>query len=604
MKNLVIITVLTFLVCLSSKVFAQTQAEIDKYTAGKEERIEWLKEARFGMFIHWGVYSGVSDEWNGERGNGESCFMMEHFKVPYEEYLDKVAKPFNPVKFNAEEWVKIARDAGMKYIVITAKHTDGFAMYPSKASPYNIVDGTAFQRDPLMELRKACDKYGIKLGYYYSQTWDWLHPHALTSISNNSKIMFKDNNWDWPDRSTKDADIYYKEKAYKQVNELMKSYSPAIIWFDVPGDITKEHSYNLLKIVRSQDPNCIINNRIGNGMGDFGSPEQYIPSESNDFFEVCMTIRDYWGYSYFDRNYKSSKTIIRNIVDIAHKGSNYLLNVGPTGEGVFPEQSVRTLQGVGEWMKTYGESIYGSAGSPIGKLPFNGRCTSKPGKLFIHVFDWPSSGKLYVPGIVSQISNVYLMADPNKTKLNYNQVGSDINIELSAAKSSPSFLDEASTVITIEYKGNLEIAKKPALIDPAYAISLTPNDAIIEGNDLKYGFINIWGSIRYGYHVENWYNKDDSMTWKVRSISDGNYDVELTYAAPQGCEGNKFVLSAQNEKITGNVENTGDWNTFKTFLIGSIKLEASESITLSIKPEELSGCSLMDLKEVRLIPIP
>ncbi|HBE43052.1 MAG TPA: alpha-L-fucosidase, partial [Bacteroidales bacterium] len=330
-----------FCMALFTDSFCQqniSKEEIEKYTAAKEERLRWMKEARFGLFIHWGVYSLTSDEWKGQRYDGESCFVMEQAKIPYYEYLEKVARPFNPVRFDADKWVQTAKNAGMKYIVITAKHVDGFAMYGSKVSPLNIVDGTAFKKDPILQLRKACDKYGIKLGFYYSQHWDWLHPHALAQMG---KDNYKDNFWEWPDRSKKVPDIYYREKSYKQVEELVKNYNPAIMWFDVPGSISQEQSFNLLKIVRTNKPDCIINNRIGNNMGDYGTPEQTIPKIGEDFFEVCMTIPDHWGYSFFDRNYKSPQTIIRNLADIASKGGNYLLNVGPTSEGVFPTPAIR-----------------------------------------------------------------------------------------------------------------------------------------------------------------------------------------------------------------------------------------------------------------------
>jgi alpha-L-fucosidase len=490
--------------------------------------------------------------------------------------------------------------AGMKYIVITAKHVDGVTMYPSKASPHNIIDATSYKKDPILALRKACDKHGIKLGYYYCQTWDWMHPHALAA---HSGTVFRDNYWDWPDRSKKDTDIFYREKVYPQVDELMKQYAPDLIWFDVPGLIKKEQSFNLLKIVRSHDPECIINNRIGNNMGDYGTPEQYIPGGSDDFFEVCMTIRDHWGYSHFDRNFKSSKTIIQNLVDIAHKGGNYLLNVGPTGEGIFPEPSVRTLQGVGQWMEKHGESVYGTSGSPLGRLPFDGRCTAKPGKLFIHLFDWPASRELVVPGIRSPVEQIYFLADRDKKALEFSQVSSDVKIALSAASIPASILDENSTVLVIEYEGDLRTDQRPVLIDPAYTATLTPHEATIDGDRLKYEFVHQWGPYR-GYHVQDWVETDDSMNWEIRAIRDGRYDVEFTYSAAPGCEENEFVFSAGDDHLMAGVQNTGSWQTYKTYLIGSIALKKSESITLSVKPEKLGDHSLMDLKSVRLIPIP
>lgn len=577
-----------------------SKEQIVQYTSGREDRLEWMKEARFGMFIHWGVYSLTSDEWKGQRYDGESCFVMEQAKIPYNDYIEKVAKPFNPVRFDADKWVRTAKNAGMKYIIITAKHVDGFAMYGSKVSPLNIVDGTAYKKDPILELRKACDKYGIKMGFYYSQHWDWLHPHALAQMGKDS---YKDNFWEWPDRSKKDPDIYYREKSYKQVEELVKNYNPAIMWFDVPGSISQEQSFNLLKIVRTNKPDCIINNRIGNNMGDYGTPEQTIPETGEDFFEVCMTIPDHWGYSFFDRNYKSPQTIIRNLVDIASKGGNYLLNVGPTSEGVFPTPAIRVLEEVGKWMATNGESIYGTTSCPSVRLPFDGRCTMKPGKLYINIFEWPVGEQIIIPGIKNKIKKIYYLNDSEQHPLDYEfPDNAHLLINLNNDNVSRDLINPYSTVILIEYSGDLETASAPVIINDTYSTILDPKYARINGTTLNYTFNPVWGKGR-GYNIYDWYKTNETMEWKFTALRQGEFDIELCYGAASGCIGNEFVVMLGDQELRSIVQPTGDWYDFRNQTIGSVTLRADSDNTLIIKPVKTSGCSLMNLKSVRLLPV-
>ena len=601
-KYLYPVSLLAMMLGLSLNTPAQEkipQSDIDKYMKGREARLKDLNEAKFGMFIHWGPYAVLAGEWNGKEGGRNGEWIMYDLKIPVKEYEAK-ARTFNPVQFNAAEWAGLAREAGMRYMVITAKHCDGFAMYGSRVSDYNIVDWTPFRRDVCKELLQACRKEGIRLGYYYSHWWDWHEEHALAGQAGGP---YHDNNWDFPDRSEKKPDIFIDGKSLPQVRELVEGYDPYIMWFDVPTGISREQSYQFLKTVRSQNPDIIINNRIGNDMGDYGTPEQYIPSDGSTF-EVCMTMNDTWGYKYDDHNWKSAGTIIRNLADIAHKGGNYLLNVGPTAEGIIPPASVRILQEVGKWMKIYGESIYGTSGSPIGKLPFNGRCTAKPGKLFVHVFDWPDSRELVIPGIKSRISKVYLLADPGQHPINFKQVDGDLILEIIAARIPPEALHEYNTVIGIEYEGDLEISSKPLLVDPSYRTNLTPDMAMLTGEKLAYSFHNVWQDLNTrGYHVVNWTDKDDTIYWILRSIRKGRYEIYLKYGAPTGCEVNRFEISVGDQILAGNVQDTGGWYIYQSYKVGNTEIGAAGEFTLCIKPTLLGGCSLMNLKEVSLVPI-
>jgi alpha-L-fucosidase len=575
------------------------RSDIDQYMMGKAERLKNLNEAKFGMFIHWGPYAVLAGEWNGQRGGRNGEWIMFDLKIPRGDY-ESMASNFNPVKFNAAEWAKLARDAGMRYMVITAKHCDGFAMYDSRITDYNIADWTPFKRDVCKELKAACNKQDIKLGFYYSHWWDWHEEHAIAGPSGGP---YHDNNWDFPDRSKKQSAIYIDGKSLPQVKELVSNYDPYIMWFDVPTGISQEQSFKFLKAVRSQKPDIIINNRIGNDMGDYGTPEQYIPSGISTF-EVCMTLNDTWGYKYYDHEWKSAKTIIQNLADIAHKGGNYLLNVGPTAEGIIPPASVRILQEVGKWMGKNGESIYGTTASPLGRLPFKGRCTAKPGKVFVHVFEWPDNRELVIPGILSKIQKVYLLADPGQKPLPFKHQDGDLILEIIATQLPSGAFHEYNTVIAIEYEDELKTEKKPLLVDPSYRTYLTPDMATLTGEKFAYSFHNVWHDLNIrGYHVTNWNELDDTMEWPVRSIRKGRYEVYLKYGATAGCEDNVFEILLGNQVLEGKVQGTGDWYTYESFFAGNVELDRANEFTLTIRPKMLGGCSLMNLKEVSLVPI-
>ncbi|TAK93315.1 MAG: alpha-L-fucosidase [Verrucomicrobia bacterium] len=370
------------------------------------KRLQWWSEARFGMFIHWGLYAQDGCFYKGQDGKTEH--MMRHLQIPLKDYA-KIADDFNPVKFSADEWVGIAKNAGMKYMIITSKHHDGFAMFNSPSSDYNIVKRTPWKRDPVKELAEACRKQGLKFGAYYSLGRDWEDPDVPT------RDGYRSNTWDFPDESKKDFSKYFERKVKPQVRELLTQYGPiAVLWFDTPERISKKQSEELIALIHQLQPDCIINARVGNRLGDYAVSEQKIP-ESGDVkpWETCMTLNGHWGYKKDDEKWKPTETLVRNLVDIASKGGNFLLNVGPTGEGLIPGPSVQHLREVGEWMRVNGEAIYGTTAGPFAKLDW-GRCTKKVnGKettLYLHVFDWPKDGKLFVPGLRGQIESVSLLA--------------------------------------------------------------------------------------------------------------------------------------------------------------------------------------------------
>lgn len=425
----------------------------------QDAKMKWFREGKFGLFIHWGLYAIPAGEWKGERIAGIGEWIMNRAKIPVNEY-EQLAARFNPIKFNAEEIVKLAEDAGMKYIVITSKHHDGFAMYHSKVSKYNIVDATPFKRDILKELADACARRGMRLGFYYSQAQDW---HERNGAGNT---------WDFGPDSLKDFDQYLRDKAEPQVKELLTEYGPVcLIWFDTPRMMNVgDRAQRFIDMVRSLQPACLIDGRLG-AAGDYRSMgDNRIPNEVvREDWEVPATINDTWGYKYYDENWKTPGDLTFKLVDIVSKGGNYLLNIGPTAEGTIPQPSQDNLRAVGRWLKVNGESIYGAGPTPFGaefgsphpdttKRDSRGnrlfdaktewRCTTKPGKMFIHLFKWPS-GSFALARIKSEVVKAYFLADPSRRPLSVKQQQEQITITL-----PPEAPDVLDSVVVLELASN------------------------------------------------------------------------------------------------------------------------------------------------------
>jgi alpha-L-fucosidase len=419
-----------------AKAVQPVKASSAAKTMTKDERMAWWREARFGMFIHWGIYSVPAGTYKGERVGSIGEWIMHNGRIPVPEY-EKFAAQFNPIGFNADEWVRIAKNAGMKYIVITSKHHDGFCLWDSKVTDYDVVDATPFKRDILKELAAACKKNGIRLCFYHS-IMDWHNPDAQAPFYPN----YNDTN-----KSNPNFDRYVEEYMKPQLRELLTNYGPiGVLWFDGEWvkDWTEAKGKALYEYVRSLQPNIIINNRVGKGRkgmeglsaseedaGDFGTPEQQVPPSGlpGVDWETCMTMNDTWGYKSYDENWKSSEDLIRTLVDVASKGGNFLLNVGPMPEGLIPRESVQRLEDMGQWMKVNSESIYGTTASPIGR-PNWGRCTAKGNKLYLHVFDWPASGKLEVPLATGEVRKAYLLANQRGREVSATRLGDKLMVLL------------------------------------------------------------------------------------------------------------------------------------------------------------------------------
>jgi len=438
-----------------------------------DKRMAWWREARFGMFIHWGVYAVPAGQWQGEEIRGASEWIMNTAKIPISEY-EPLADQFNPILFDADEWVQIAKDAGMRYIVITSKHHDGFCLWDSKVTDYDIIDATPFKRDILDELAKACSKHGIKFCFYHS-IMDWHHPDAQGPHYPTYNTGRKKN---------PNFPRYVENYLKPQVRELIINYGPlGVLWFDgewIP-EWNEQFGTDMYHFVRGLQPDIIINNRVGKGRkgmegmteegyfgGDFGTPEQEIPATGlpGVDWETCMTMNDTWGYKKNDHNWKSTEELLHNLVDIVSKGGNYLLNVGPTAEGLIPEPSIAHLQAMGKWLKVNGESIYGTSASPFRKIDW-GRCTKKQlangtTRLYLHVFDWPTDGKLTLAGLDNKVLKAFILADHKESSLPIIHQFNDITIQVPSE--AP---DSIISVIALDIEGPAVIIEPPEITSDA-----------------------------------------------------------------------------------------------------------------------------------------
>jgi alpha-L-fucosidase len=410
------------------------KAKVAETPAQRDVRMKWWREAKFGLFIHWGVYAVPAGKFGDKTSYGE--WIMNSAKIPVATYRE-FANQFNPVKYNPELWVKTAKDAGMKYIVITSKHHDGFALYPSDASRWNIADATPYKRDLLGPLINAAKAEGLKIGFYYSQSQDWNNPGG-------AKSGFSEGGG-WDDLHKGSYDEYLKNVAVPQTREILTRYPIDILWWDTPMHMTPQRAAPLATLTKLR-PGLIMNNRLGGGFGgDTATPEQFVPVTGYPGdWETCMTLNGHWGYNAYDHNWKSATDLIRKLADICAKGGNFLLNVGPTAEGEFPPACVERLQEVGKWLRVNGEAIYGTSRSPFPYLAW-GVATRKGGTLYLHVFDWPKDGRLIVP-LSNKAKSATLLASGDKLSV----ITKDGKLVINVPATAP---DAAASVIALQVDG-------------------------------------------------------------------------------------------------------------------------------------------------------
>ena len=554
------------------------------------DRTKWFVDAGFGMFIHWGPYSEAAGKWNGKYfyGTGESPRFQVDMSL--EEY-DEFSRTFNPVKFNADEWVAVAKAAGMRYITFTSKHSDGFAMFHSKASKHNIFDATPFKRDPLKELAEACRKADIKLCLYYSQYFDRWGPKG------NRWRHLKESNL-----TPKEMDAlfleYYETKCKPQLKEIITGYGPiGVIWFDGRG-LTKEQALEVVDLIHTHQSDCLVNARIGHdlgeiiGFGDSGSPKEVKEGPA----EAISTHNDTWGYIERDNNWKSSKDIIRRIVKNNAKGANFMLNVGPKGDGTFPELAVVVLKNVGKWISKHEESIYCTRHSPFPELSW-GDCTHRPGKLYLHVLEWTDDRMLRVPSIADNVKAVHLLVGGKKLK--YTKDGKDILVHLPGRCPDP-----VNTVIVLNYKGELNIDPVRTLMDNCET-EFDAFHAELSGNaeHLRYSYSEEFGSWHRVDAIWKWSSEKDFATWKFRAPKAGLYFVELDYSYPTSSPKREgLIMIDDSEKLYFECKSTGDKRQYSQKQpVGVIRVNEPGYHEISIRPTG-KGEEFIQLRSLKVRP--
>ena len=549
----------------------------------RDARMKWWRESRFGMFIHWGVYAVPAGTYDGKQIPGIGEWIMRRGKIPVERYR-KYAAEFNPVKYDPDAWVRLAKEAGMKYIVITSKHHDGFALFDSKVTDWDIVDATPYGKDLLKPLAEACRKHGMKLGFYYSQAQDWTHPGGAGT--------------GWDPAQEGDMTEYIRKIAAPQVREILSNYGDlAVLWWDTPANMTKERAELLLPLIRLQ-PGVIHNNRLGGGYrGDTDTPEQHIPAtgiKGRDW-ETCMTMNRTWGWKSYDHDWKSVQMLIRNLCDIASKGGNYLLNVGPKPDGTIPDESIERLQAVGEWMKTYGEAIYGTSASPC-KRPAWGRITRKAcdGKttLYLHVFEWPADGKLKL-WVGGEVDSASLLGEPDRVITATSAEGAT---EVTLRGEAP---DPNASVVKVVYTGDIEVTDALARVNADGSYQLDAVDAVLHGG-LKTETKDHKPNIGF------WLKSSDYVEWKVQVDKPGTFDVAAELAIQNGGQEVRMVVQQGKMKpvtaLQAKLEATGGYEKFKTVPLGQLTFKTAGKATVALRTKA-EGWKPINVRHLKLVPV-
>jgi len=512
-------------------------------------RLKWFDEARFGMFIHWGIYSVL--------GRGE--WVMHNEQIPIADY-EPLRDQFHPDQFNADEWVALAKAAGQKYITFTSKHHDGFCMFDSKLTDYDSMDAPC-HRDFCGELVAACHRQGMRIEFYHSLL-DWHHPDYKTNLPK------------------------YVEYVKGQLRELCTNYGKIDgIWFDGGWEHSPEewHAEELIGMIRELQPGIIVNDRAG-WDGDFGTPEQTVPgaAQSGRRWESCITINGNWGYAKDDHNYKSDQDLVRLLVDVASKGGNLLLNVGPMPTGVIQPEFVERLHGVGAWMERNGEAVYGTQSGALQGLPW-GRTTQKGNTLYVHVFEWPRTA-LRIEGLKNAVRTVKLLGGED---VRFTQREGLLRIRVPETMPDP--LD---TVIAVECDGA-----------PAADLAIRPAD---DGSFLcNAARATVHGTTARvedrGPNIGYWTDAKDWVSWEIKVPAAGTYEVSVTYACEPGAAGTTYEVSLGGEKLAGTVSPTASWDDFIAEPLGSVELGAGDQ-EVKVVPTEMPGYAVMNLKGIELRP--
>jgi alpha-L-fucosidase len=572
----------------------------------RDQRLAWFREARFGMFVHWGVYAHAGGVWEGKPVEGYAEHLQRKAKIPIAVYREKLAGQFNPTGFDADEWIRTLKNAGMGYLIITAKHHDGLAMYDSAVSDYNVVKATPWKRDPMRELKEACKRHGVRFGFYYSQAWEWGHPDSPGNDwefdnPGGDKGLHGGPRWyDSNPQLIPRVRRYVDGKVIPQVRELIAKYDPDIMWFDTPGRLPPEENLRVLEAARKAKPTLVVNSRITQGVpggppahfGDYFSttdkPAEFPPHEGD--WEAIPTTNESYGWHREDHSHKPPAHFIQLLAKAAARGGNVLLNVGPMGNGKIDPKDVAILEGVGTWMKANGESIRGTTRTPLAAQAW-GESTRKGNTLYLHVLNWPRKGKLVVGGLKSRVARAYLLADRGKKPLKVApQAAGAPDVTIAIPPVAP---DPADTVVVAELEG--EVATDPVRllgVDVA-SDTLRAFDGQLRGEGLAFGA----GKSRDA-HVHRWTRLDQSVRWPVRLREPATYDVAVSYDAEKKSAGGTFVVKVADRSLKGSVEP----GLKAPVALGRVTLEPG-SFDVTVEGTKIAGDELLRLRAVTLTPV-
>jgi len=562
-----------------------------------DQRIQWWRDAKFGMFVHWGVYSNPAGEWKGKQVAGYAEHLMRKEKISRAEYME-LAHQFNPEKFDAEEWILSAKKAGMNYFIITAKHHDGFALWDSKVSDFDIKDQTPFKRDPLAELAAAAKKHGIKFGFYYSHAFDWEHPDAPGNDweyqnPGGDKLIGGANWFDTHPEWLPKAIKYVDEKAIPQIKELIRIYRPDILWFDTPHKLPLSENIRILKAIRETDPNIVVNGRLArSSSGNFGDylntgdrPAEFRSVEGD--WEAIPTTNESYGYSKHDNSHKSAKFFIQLLAKASSRGGNLLTNIGPKGDGSFDEKDKRILDSIGIWISKYPESIYGTSRTSL-PIPAWGVITEKTNKLYLHVLNWPANGKLLLGGLKNEVKKAYLLSDQTKKSLPVERLGeADINIRIPSK--SP---DDADAVVVLDIEGPVTAEPVRRLAAKGIANRLLAFDAELHGKGFGFG-----DGKTNRYYVEGWKSSDQYLSWDFKILEPAKYRLVAKYLPAQARGSYEVSLAGFKKELTVSGEKS---DAVVSQEVGMVTLPPGKH-QLTIKPVSIKGGELMKILEVQLI---
>jgi hypothetical protein len=575
-----------------------------------DERLAWWREARFGMFIHWGVYSGLGNEFHGKKGGGYAEHIQRVLKIPIPVYRKEVAGTFDPTNFNADAWVSLAKQAGMGYIVITAKHHDGFAMWPTKVNDYNIMDATPWKHDPMKDLKAACVKQGIRFGFYYSQAFDWGEKDGAGNDwdYNNpggDKLLGGKNWWETRPEFMAHARKYVDEKAIPQLRELIKMYDPDILWFDTSGKLPPSENLRIMKAVREASPRVVISGRLVGGWGDYDDttdrPAEFPPHEGD--WEGIPTTDESYGWNKFDTSHKPPSHFIQLLAKASARGGNVLLNIGPMGDGRIDPKDVAILNGIGDWWRVNGQSIRGTTRTPLAPQTW-GESTLKGNTLFLHVFNWPTNGELVVGGLKSDMTGAQMLTrdavnTPSALKVErLNPL--DVKIE-NLPIAAPNGID---SVVEANCAGDID-ASPLRLLQPTF-----PSDTLRAFDGQLHGGLRFGPGKKTDDVVIDWKKMNQFISWPARINSPADYEVFVNYDADENSTGNRFTVTftqpdesksdAAPDSLTGVVKPGKQ----QTESLGRIHCgDGGGYIEIVVTAKEIKGGELFRLRRLELRPV-